>query len=282
MHEAKARLADMGFTALESDIYLHLLQHGLSTGYAIAKSIGKAVANTYKGIESLRAKGAIEVSVSGKSRQCRAVPWQLFLESQRKAYAENISKLETALTALPAAEDDEAVYQLDNADQVKAAAIEAIDNATMVIFGDIEPAALPAMQKALIRAAARGVEVRIKIYEAATLPGVIVTLRERGEEVYGRTRDVKLHINADGKDDVLAIFNHDISRLLQAFSTKSGLMNMSHYCGLLYELILTEVKQNLKAGNFEAALKALSDTDHLHPMSADGPPLAGYAKKYDR
>lgn len=282
MNEAKDRLVDMGFTALECDIYLHLLQHGRCTGYAIAKAIGKAVANTYKGIESLRTKGAIEVSEEAKSRLCKAVPWRIFLETHRAAYQANLQSLENALEALPEAEDDEAVYQVDNPAQVIAAANTAINEATMVIFADIEPGILSKVSASLVEAAARGVEVRIKIYEPTDLPGVHITLRQRGKEVYERTADVKLHINADGKQDVLALFNSDLSRVLQAFTTKSGLMNMSHYCGLLYELILTEIKQNLRAGNFQAAVQNLTDTDHLHPFSADGPPLEGFIRKYDR
>jgi len=138
------------------------------------------------------------------------------------------------------------------------------------------------MTPALERAAARGVEVRIKIYEPAEVAGAHITLRVRGTEVYARTRDVALHINADGQSDVLALFSHDMSGVLQAFATKSALMNMKHYCALLYELTLTDIKQNLRAGDVAAAIKNLDDTDHLHPFSADGPPLEGFIKKYDR
>lgn len=282
MRTIKDRLEEMGFTALEADIYLHLLQHGATTGYAVAKAIGKAVANTYKGIESLRAKGAVEVSDSDKSRTCRAVSWRTFLDSQRRAYEANLDELESALESLPDAEDDEAVYQLDNPDRVLAAAIEAIEGAKTIIFGDIEPAALPSVKPALERAAARGVEVRIKIYEPAKIDSAHITLRVRGTEVYARTKDVGFHINVDGRTDVLALFNHDMNSILQAFTTKSALMNMKHYCALLYELTLTDIKQNLRAGDVAAAIKNLDDTDHLHPFSADGPPLEGFIKKYDR
>lgn len=282
MNDLKNRLMAMHFTSIESDIYVYLLQHGRSTGYAVAKAIGKAVANTYNAVESLRLKGAIEVTNEGKSRLCRAVPWQHFLKSQKKAYNDNIQQLEEALKALPQQENDEAVYQLDNVDQVIATAISTIQSAKKVIFADIEPLLLPKLQDHLIKAAARGIEVRIKIYEVADLPGVHITLRQRGAEVYARTRDVSFHINADGEQDVMGLFSLDMSRVLQAFHTESALMNMSHYCGLLYELILTDVKQNLRAGDFEAAIKNLDDTDHLHPMSAEGPALEGFERNYDR
>ncbi|NVJ98480.1 MAG: hypothetical protein HWE25_10025 [Alphaproteobacteria bacterium] len=281
MNDTLDRLATLGFTALEADIYLYLLQNGTSTGYAVSKAIGKAVANTYKGIESLRIRGAVEVSDTSKSRSCRAVPWRQFLASQRASYETNLTALEAALEALPEAADDEAVYQLDNSDRVITAAVEAIDNAKRIVLGDIEPSALPHVKAALERATARGVEVRIKIYEPEDVEGAHITLRVRGREVYGRTNDVALHINADGKEDVLAIFNHDMSRVLQAFTTRSALMNMKHYCALLYELTLTDIKQNLRRGDVEASLKNLDDTDHLQPFSANGPPLEGYIKTYD-
>ena len=41
-------LMQIGFTQLESEVYLYLLTEGAHTGYAVAKAIGKAVANVYK------------------------------------------------------------------------------------------------------------------------------------------------------------------------------------------------------------------------------------------
>lgn len=282
MNQILNRLMELGFTPLEADIYLHLLKTGPSTGYAVAKAIGKAVANTYKAVESLRSKGAIEVSDTDKSRTCRAVPWRQFLAGQRQAYEANMAELEAALESLPESDDDEAVYQLDNPERVIAMAKDAIDGAGRIILADIEPKALPFLKSVLESAAARGIEVRIKIYEPVDIKGAHITLRVRGAEVYGRTQDVGFHVNADGQSDVLALFNHTMTRVLQAFATKSALMNMKHYCALLYELTLTDIKQNLRDGNVVAAIRNLDDTDHLQPFSADGPPLEGFIKKYDR
>lgn len=282
MNSITEKLSKLGFTAQEADIYLFLLQNGTSTGYAVSKAIGKAIANTYKGIENLRLKGAVEVSDTKKSRTCRAVPWRLLLANQRKKYEDNLAQLETALETLPKPRADEAVYQLDGTDHVLTTAIDAIDSAKAVILGDIEPVVLPYVQSALERAAARGVEVRVKIYEPADIKGVHITLRVKGRDVYSRTNDVALHINVDGNNDVLAVFSRDMGRVLQAFTTQSALMNMKHYCALLYELTLTDIKQNLRSGNFDAAITNLDDTDHLQPFSANGPPLEGYLQNYDR
>ena len=46
-------LRELGFTELESRIYIFLLEESPATGYRIAQAIEKPVANTYKAIELL-------------------------------------------------------------------------------------------------------------------------------------------------------------------------------------------------------------------------------------
>ncbi len=279
LEEAKNGLINMGFTQLESDIYLYLLQHGRSTGYAIAKAIGKATANTYKGIESLKLKGAIEVSM-GKSKQCKALPWKLFLENHQNSYQRNITQLSDALTQLPEHSSDEAVYQLENAEQVITQSRYLIDSAQEIILADIDPSALPLFKAALEAAAARGIEVRVKIYEPAKIEGAHIVLREQGKQVYHRTKDSNFKICVDGKETMLALFDSAMEELIQAFKTQSPLMNMDLYCGLLYELILTDLKQLIAKDDFVGAKLVLEQTKHLHPYSADGPPLKHFIKEY--
>ena len=76
-------LIQIGFTQLESEVYLYLLTEGAHTGYAVAKAIGKAVANVYKAIERLAQKGAVEQS-SGNNKQCVALPWRQLITSRNE------------------------------------------------------------------------------------------------------------------------------------------------------------------------------------------------------
>ena len=115
-HSAKM-LAKLGFTQLESEVYLFLLVNGENTGYAIAKGIGKAVANVYKAIESLSAKGAVEHSLN-ESKKCSAVPWKQLLNTEKRKFDKNLLELEQSLAVLPTQIQNEAVYQLNNVDQV--------------------------------------------------------------------------------------------------------------------------------------------------------------------
>ena len=56
---AKDALVNLGFTALESEIYACLIREGSSSGYRVAQAIGKPAANTYKALETLLRKGAV-------------------------------------------------------------------------------------------------------------------------------------------------------------------------------------------------------------------------------
>ena len=52
-------LVNMGFTALEAEIYTFIVGEPGVTGYRVAQAIGKPAANTYKSLESLGRKGAL-------------------------------------------------------------------------------------------------------------------------------------------------------------------------------------------------------------------------------
>lgn len=277
---ARAMLTRIGFTDLESDIYVTLLRMGAMTGYAVAKEIGKAVANVYKGLESLADKGAVIQSQSDR-KLFRAVPWRQLLAEEERRHRQTIESLADELEAIPEPDEDEEVYQLKNVDQVIAEGIRIIDEAEHVVLADLEPASVPAFSKALENAAARGVEVRVKVYRPATLEGVNVIGRRKGEEVFERTKDVHFKITADGRAFLNALLNISMDSVIQAFRSSSALMNISIHSGLLYELILTDLKPAIEDGDIEKARALIEETRHLHPFSGHGRVLETYAERYD-
>ena len=272
-------LMQIGFTQLESEVYLYLLTEGAHTGYAVAKAIGKAVANVYKAIERLAQKGAVEQS-SGKNKQCVALPWQQLITSETKKFNSNMTALTHALTRLPERQDDEQVYQIKNAIQVKEQSVRMIENAEYVILANVEPQAMTWLREPLIEAAKRGVEVRIKIYQEVELPGVIVVLRQNGTQVYDKTKDVQLYLCTDGKEMLNALLTLDTNDVIQAFRSKSALMTLMLYNQLLYELVLTELKEVIPMGNIEKAQAILNDTEHLHVFSSENNVFDNFSQRY--
>jgi len=269
----------IGFSQLESEVYLYLLTEGAHTGYAVAKATGKAVANVYKAIERLAQKGAVEQS-SGTSKQCIAVPWRQLITSETKKFNSNMEALTHALTRLPEHQDDEQVYQIKNAGQVKDQAVHMIDNAERVILANIEPQLINFLREPLIAAAVRGVEVRIKVYEEVDMPGVIVVLRQNGKQVYDKTGDAQFQLCSDGKEMLNALLTLDTNDVIQAFRSKSALMTLMLYNQLLYELVLTDIKEVISMGDIEKAQQILHDTEHLHVFSSENGVFDNFNQRY--
>lgn len=280
INNIKKTLIAIGFTQLESSIYLYLLQEGPNTGYAVAKGVDKAVANVYKAIDSLAQKGGID-QTSGNNKQCRAVPWQQLIANETKKFNANIETLKTSLEQLPERQDDEQVYQIKNADQVKNHSIRMVENAQHTILASLEPDILTWLQNPLIEAAKRGVEVRVKLYEKADLPGVNIVLRQNGNQVYGKTSDIKLGLCTDGTEMLKAMLSLDTNNVVQAFHSKSALMTLVLYEQLLYELVLTELKEVIPSGDIQTAQKILTETAHLHVFSTENSVFDAFKNRYE-
>ena len=272
-------LQKLGFTNLEAEIYLYLLKHGTSTGYGVSKGIGKAVANVYKGLDSLALKGGVVEATSDK-KQFTATPWQQLLKQQEENHKQTIDALADAFKTMPAIEDDEQIYQVKHAEQALAAAEQMINEAENIILADIEPAVVPRLANALIEAASRGVEVRVKVYQRVELPGVNITLRDNGKVIYDKLREASIRVSADGKNCITALIGRELDYVVQAFRTKSALINMNIYTGLLYELVLTEIKQASIEDSLEGIQSILSETEHLHPFTTSNVVFEQYRKRY--
>ena len=277
----KIPLNQLGFTELETDLYIALLTQGEKTGYAAAKQINKAVANVYKALESLTQKGAVIQSHQDKKIYC-AVPWRQLLDSEQRKFSQTIEALAEQLDALPEPDENEQVYQLSNLDQVLSETLGFINSAQHLILADIEPDALMYFAGALQQAAARGVEVRLKVYEQVSLAGVMLTLRQNGAEVYAKTSTIRFKLSADGRHFVTALLHSNKKDLIQAFKSSSALMNMNIFSGLAYELILTELKQALSQSDLQLAQQILQNTAHLHPFTTQNQVFQHYQHQYQQ
>jgi len=273
------QLQQLGFTQLETDIYLALLTGGDMTGYAVAKQVGKAVANVYKGLASLSQKGAVLQAQQDKKLFC-AVPWRHLLDNEQRKFNQSMAVLAEQLEALPEPDDNEQVYQLCNVDQLFYDCQQLIQQAQQMILADLHPAIVPLVAKALIEAAARGVEVRAKVYQPVDLPGVKLTLRDNGAQVYGKSSAIQFDLSVDGCCFITALINASQTAVIQAFKSRSALMNMNIFCGLVYELILTELKPAIQAGNVALAQQVLAQTQHLHPFSSENQMFRHYQQRY--
>lgn len=277
--EITTQFQTLGFTQLESEIYLYLLKNGVSTGYSIGKGINKPAANVYKALDTLGQKGGV-ISASGNNKMFNAVDWQTLLHKHRKQFEHTLDQLSEQLASVIQPDIDEQIYQIDNRNQVIETSLKMIEKAESIVLGDIEPDALPLLSDALINAAKRGVEVRVKLYENADLPGVITTLRRHGAPIHEKMDDVAFSVSCDGSQFVLAMLSKNKKKVIQAFQSQSALMSMTMHTQILYGQVLTDLKDFLKNNELEQAKNLLADTEHLHPLSAENVVFQRYKARY--
>src|SRR4051812_27203862 len=88
--------AQLGFNALESEVYIALVKNGPQTAYKIGKLLNRPTANVYKAADVLAEHGAIEIT-EGDVRICKAISIRSVAQQMERTYK---SKMEQAIKTL--------------------------------------------------------------------------------------------------------------------------------------------------------------------------------------
>ncbi|MCC6971637.1 MAG: hypothetical protein IT434_15605 [Phycisphaerales bacterium] len=241
-------LLELGLTPAEAEVYAFLLSESPATGYRVAQAIGRPVGNVYKAVEALEAKGAALVADDEDHRVARAIPLTQFAAQARARVqracdaAQAAAQTAAALAVDNAADFDDRLYRLNNADQFIARAHALTDDAAMFILALGAPAAFEPIADALVAAAARGIPVAIKSLVPIDLPGVRVIVDHRGETALFNAPGHWLSLNADGGQVLEAMLDAETSEVLTGYWTRHPLIAWTSYTGLYSRLILEELR----------------------------------------
>jgi len=83
--DTAATLAALGFSALEAEVYIALLEESPATGYRIRQLSRRPRSDTYKATESLAATGAIDVDESALTSITKSGSDDRVCQLQRRA-----------------------------------------------------------------------------------------------------------------------------------------------------------------------------------------------------
>jgi sugar-specific transcriptional regulator TrmB len=264
-------LVAFGFTALEAEVYVFLLQESPATGYRVAQGIGKPVANTYKAIASLQAKGAILVE-EGANRLCRAVPADELLQRLERQFQENRQRAAQALATLKASPDDDRVYHLRTWEQVMERSRQMLASCEQVAVLDLFPDPLAQLRTDIAETAARGVRTLIKAYAPAQIEGADVVVNPHGHTVLKRWPGQWLNLVTDGRESLLAFLTRDGKGVHQALWSGSAYLSWVYHSAVSCETILAAAEQSLEKGATRAELREIIRSYH----DAFRPSIPGY------
>lgn len=262
-HADAARvLSGLGFTGLEAEIYAFLVRESPATGYRIAAGINKPVANTYKAIQTLHAKGAIEVE-EGDSRQCRAVPSEELLDRLAREFEAKRSQAKDLLGRLGQSTADERMYQLRARTQVLQRVREMLGSAKQVVLLCAPQALVAEFAEALGGAAGRGVVVQAKSNVDLTIPRVETFVAPRADDLVHEGGFLRLVV--DGEQFLSAHIEGDAA---SALFTRNTAFALPAHEGLAAEISMIAVAERLEDG---AGPKRLAKALTVAPTAAETP-----------
>ncbi len=263
-------LVDLGFTALEAEVYTWLLDEAPATGYRVAQALRKPAPNIYKAVESLEGKGAVIVD-EGARRLCRAVPPEEVLGHLERRFRERKELAARALSELSPPKGDDRVYRLRSAEAVLERARTMLARAEEIVLVDAFPRVLEALRAELEKTGARGVDLAILTYAPAEVKHARVITAREGRETLGRWPGQWLSLTVDGREHLIAFLTPDIRSVRQAIWTSSLYLAWVYHGGLSAELILAAVERAVdEDGSPEDIRRTLTDNLSLRAKHARG------------
>ncbi len=244
----------LGFTRVEAEVYVHLVQHSPATGYAIAKAIGRTQGATYKTLASLQARGAVVVD-DAEGRQCRAIAPEELLDRLERDFGRQRQEASASLRDLIPSESDERVYRLTTAAQVFERARIMLAECRSIAVLDLFPGPLAQLREDIRKAAARGVRVLLMAYEPTQIPGVRTTVAVGSEQTEQMLPISWMSVFTDGRESLLAALDRSEERLHQGVWTASLLLSWGQASYAKWTLLANDLVNLMEAGAGSAEMR---------------------------
>jgi sugar-specific transcriptional regulator TrmB len=259
----------MGFTALEAEVYVYLLQRSPATGYKIATSIGRSFANTYKALASLQEKGAVLVD-DGSSKLTRAVPLEELLDQMQSRFSNMRKRAIEAMAKLTPSDEDTRIYELVTVPQVIERARRMLDSAEERVLIELFPEPLSMLKEAVEETAARGVVVCARIYQPDNLAGVHVVQSPFGDETLRKFRSQWIAVFVDGRQFLLGHLFTGEEDVYQAIWSRNPFLARAFYDYVNSDLHHYAFRSRLESvRTLEEARKAYAEMEALFPPGGD-------------
>ncbi len=234
-------LIEIGFSELESQVYVTLLEQSDLTGYRIAQLLGKPVPNTYNALDALQKKGVVLSRRSGKGRRYSVLPVKDYLDQLESDFRARRTRIERELQALNPLPLQEAAYRIDNIEQFYQRALTMMKGAKEVIAIDACPGPLKKILASVVENSKGAARVIAKIYTDEQMPDCDTIVYDISGTVFEQWPVAWLHVFVDGREHIMGLFDKYGERLLQSVWSNSPYLSMMAYNGFMCEFLLSRL-----------------------------------------
>lgn len=270
-------VSELGFNALESEVYVALLKHGPQTAYKIGKLLNRPTANVYKAVDVLAESGAIEVEESDV-KVCRAIPVKTLAKQLQQRYKQKIDRAVERLGNLRPETNEEGIYRLHTVEAVLERVDEMLKRAAKVVVVDSFPLPLERVRESLARLVSRRVDVYVEAYDDVRLPkGILVSVPAVGSQSLEYWNAQQLNISVDGKEMLVALFNADLTEVIQATYSNNTYLSSILFLGLMSEHRLHRFMQVKSLKELEAIKRS-----HKYAFNSQIPGIESLLQLYKK
>lgn len=236
----------LGLSRLEAEIYVYLLENPPSTGYRIAKAIGRSKTNVYQAVEGLAAKGAILVS-EGELRLCAAVSPEELLDQMERGFRDRkkLALSEVRSLIRPQAGGG-GIYRLSSLDQVYERARRMLRGCEQTAYIDLYPGPLAQLRGAIEEAVGRGINVFAEVYEPTEIDGATVIDRAQLPSLWTDWPVDVLVIFVDGRQHLMAFLERGGGRVHDAFWSDSVMLSWAYGIYVTSDLAIAGITKQLE------------------------------------
>jgi len=178
-------MKQLGFTGVEAEIYIYLLQHPLSTGYEISKGAALPRANTYQALETLVAKECVTAVSQDPIRYAAESPARLLKRIQEETQR-RCQLLEEQLSALEKPDGVGHFWELNTRSRIETRLVTLIQTAQKRIAASLWAEDLEQLSKPLREARDRGCSIILNLFGEANAEFATIYRHEEPEKVVGK------------------------------------------------------------------------------------------------
>jgi sugar-specific transcriptional regulator TrmB len=240
-------LGSIGFSGLEIDAYLALLEQPNASGYQVAQKIGKLVGSTYKALDSLRAKGAVVANETARPTTFAALSISEYMDARRHDLEDLQVRIEREMEDMAAQPAHGGIFELDSIAQVYERCRSLLRGAKDVALLNIDARPLEELRSELVAAADRGVRVLVKTRAPARIPGCGVMAPTKAATFDVGSGD-ELGVVVDYREYVQAFLKSDGTGVEEAIWVRQP--HLARQVCLLFQsdFTLTKVRAMVQAG----------------------------------
>jgi sugar-specific transcriptional regulator TrmB len=247
----------LGFSRLESQVYLTMVKTGPANGYQLAKALGINRSRIYSVMESLHQKGAA-LLIAGETNEYAAKNPDELLSSLEQKIAGAVKDLRTPLKQLSRSVEGDQYFNLRGKDQILEKTAEIIANSTneILINTDIP---LESLKSQISQAIGRGVRIILFSFYDHKLEDLGIEFYKAKKDFAGERHycesNSRLMIVADMKEALLAGASTGIFSGLYSRNPLLCTVFAEH---LHLDVYFLKTKKHLKKQDFESTLQIQS------------------------